>query len=417
MNRFCSNTLDEALFESYGALINPTYPGFLKRLGLNRVAVKADGATIIDSEGKAYIDCIGGYGLFNLGHNHPEIIQALKAQLNKKDLFTKPFITEVQVRLAEKLAEITPARITCSFVCNSGSEAIDSAMKLVRLYKGKKEIITALNSFHGYTFGALSASGIPSFKRIFEPMVPGIIHVPFGDIRALEDAISSNTAAVMLEPIQHEAGLLLPPEDYFHQVRAICDEKDIIFILDEIKTGCGKTGKMFAFEHSGVVPDILVLGKSLGGGLMPIGALVARKEFWRKFGLSFSMSASSFAGNALSSCAALTTIQILQKEHFMDDCEKKGHILLNKLKDYLEAYPEIIKAVNGLGLLIGVETLQPQKAMGMAREMIQQNVLAVPAFGNPSVLMLEPPLIISFDQIQKVLNAFKNACTKLHRGE
>jgi len=417
MNRSCSNTLDEVLFESYGALINPTYPGFLKRLGLNRVAVKANGATIIDSEGKEYIDCIGGYGLFNLGHNHPEIIKALKAQLNKKDLFTKPFITEVQVRLAEKLDEITPEKLTCSFLCNSGSEAIDSAMKLARLYKGKKEIIAATNAFHGYTFGALSVSGIPSFRRPFEPMVPGIKHVPFGDISALKNSVTSNTAAILLEPIQHEAGLRIPPKDYFNQVRAICDEKDIILILDEIKTGCGKTGKMFALEHSGIVPDILVLGKALGGGLMPIGALVACKKFWRKFGLSFSMSASSFAGNALSSCAALTTVQILQKENIIDDCEKKGHIVLNKLKGYLDAYPKLLKAVSGLGLLIGVETVHPQKTMGMAREMIQQNVLAAPAFGNPSVLMIEPPLIISFDQIQKVLSAFKSACAKLHQGE
>jgi len=417
MNTHYSDTLDEALFESYGKLINPTYPGFLKRLGLNRVAVRAEGATITDSEGKTYIDCVAGYGLFNLGHNHPEIIQALKEQIDKKEPFTKPFITKVPVRLAEKLAEITPESLTCSFVCNSGSEAIDSAIKLARLYTGKKEIITAKNSFHGYTFGALSASGIPSFKRLFEPMVPGIMHVPFGDIATLEKALSPNTAAILLEPMQHEAGILLPSEDYFHQVRDVCEKKNIIFILDEIKTGCGKTGRMFAFEHSRVVPDILVLGKSLGGGLMPIGALIAKKKLWRKFGLSFPMSASSFAGNTLTSCAALITIQLLQRESLIDDCEKKGRILLDHLKSAVEKYSGILKTVNGLGLLIGVESTQPKKTMQLAKEMIQQQVLTAPAFGNPSVLMIEPPLIISSDQIQKVLEAFENACKKLIRGE
>ena len=163
--------MDEDLFEIYANLINPTYPGFLRRLGLDRVAVTADGATITDSSGKIFIDCIGGYGLFNLGHNHPKIIEALKNQLDQKQLFTKPFITEIQVRLSERLADITPDGLNCSFVCNSGSEAIDNAIKLARLCKGKKEIITAENSFHGYTFGALSASGIPSFKKLFEKFI------------------------------------------------------------------------------------------------------------------------------------------------------------------------------------------------------------------------------------------------------
>ncbi|MCP4402965.1 MAG: aspartate aminotransferase family protein [bacterium] len=413
MSTLCSNRLDEALFESYGRLINPAYPQFLKRLGLNRIAVKAEGATVTDSAGKSYIDCIGGYGLFNLGHNHPGVIQELKEQLDKKDLFTRPLITEVQVRLAEKLAEITPESLTYSFVCNSGSEAIDNAIKLARLHTGKKEIISTIDSFHGYTFGALSASGVPRLKKLFEPMVPGIIHVPFGDIHALENTISSETAAILLEPIQHDAGVIFPPEDYLSQVRALCDEKDVILILDEIITGCGKTGFMFAFERSGAVPDILVIGKSLGGGVFPIGAMIAKKKLWRKFGLSFPMSASSFAGNSLASRVALTTIRILQQETLIDDCQKKGEILLNKLKNCLKKYPAILKRVEGRGLMIGVETVQPQKTVKLIKEMSEQQVLAASAFGNSSVVMLEPPLVINFDQIQKVADAFESACNTL----
>jgi len=415
MNTSGSDTLDERLFESYGRLINPAYPQFLKRLGLNRIAVKAEGATITDSAGRTYIDCVGGYGLFNLGHNHPEIIQGLKEQLDKKELFTKPLITEAPVKFAEKLAEISPESLSCSFVCNSGSEAIDSAMKLARLHKGKQEIITAINSFHGYTFGALSASGILSFKKLFEPMVPGVLHVPFGDIKALENMVSSDTAAILLEPMQHEAGIFLPPKDYFQQVRRICEKNDIILILDEIKTGCGKTGRMFAFEHSGVVPDILVLGKSLGGGLMPIGALIAKKRLWRKFGLSFPMSASSFAGNTLASCAALLTLQLIQRENIIEECEKKGDLLLDQLQRCAEKYPAILKSVKGLGLLIGIETVRAKNTMGLAKEMVQQGVLTAPAFGNPSVLMIEPPLIISREQIHQVLEAFEVVCKKMRK--
>ena len=417
MNSSYQKIFDEKLYESYAKLINHAYPHFLKRLGIDKIAVRAEGATITDSSGKIYIDCIGGYGLFNIGHNHPKIIQALKKQLDKKELFSKPLITEVQVRLAEKFNEITPASLSCSFVSNSGSEAIDNAIKLARLYKGKKEIITATNSFHGYTFGALSASGILSFKKLFEPLVPGIIHVPFGDIKALENAVTPDTAAILLEPIQHEAGVVLPPEDYFHQIRSICDEKDIIFILDEIKTGLGKTGQMFAFEHFGIVPDILALGKSLGGGLMPVGALIATKKFWKKFGLSFPMSASSFAGNSLTSRAALSAIKIIQEESLVDDCRKKGIVLIGALKNCIKKHPGIFKSINGLGLLIGIETVQPQKTIGLVKEMVRSNVLTTPAFGNPAVLMIEPPLVISFDQIQKVVTSFENACKTLLNAE
>jgi len=417
MNTSGSSALDKELFESYGSLMNSAYPHFLKRLGLDRVAVKAEQATITDSAGKVYIDCVGGYGLFNLGHNHPKIIKALKDQLNERQLFTKPFITELPVRLAEHLSQISPDDLTCSFVCNSGSEAIDNAIKLVRLHKAKGEIITATNSFHGYTFGALSASGIPSFKKFFEPLVPGMVHVPFGDIGALEDSISSNTAAILLEPIQHEAGVSLPPENYLPEVRRICDQRGIIFILDEIKTGFGKTGYLFACEHFKVVPDILVIGKSLGGGLIPIGALITKKELWKKFGLNFAMSASSFAGNILASRAALATIQILQEETILDDCKRKGHIFLKTLQSYRERYPKLLKASNGLGLLIGVETVKPQAAIALVKDMIGQSVLTASAFGNPAVLMIEPPLVISLEQTQAVLTAFEKACERLNQLE
>ncbi len=179
-----STSKDSQLFTAYGEFVNSTYPLFLNRLGLNKVAIKAEGCIITDSGGKTYIDCVGGYGLFNLGHNHPKIIHVLTEYLKEKQLLTRPLITEIPVRLAELLAKITPGDLTCSFICNSGSEAIDTAIKLSRLHIGKKEIITARNSFHGFTFGALSASGIPSLKRFFEPLVPDFVHVPFGDIEA-----------------------------------------------------------------------------------------------------------------------------------------------------------------------------------------------------------------------------------------
>lgn len=173
---------DNHLYERYSQLINPAHPGFLKRLGIDRVAVKAEGAMITDSAGRQFIDCIGGYGLFNIGHNHPWMIKALQEQLNCGDLFTRSFITELQIRAAEAMRQNAPGDLDCTYLCCGGSEAVDNAIKLARLHTGKSEIITAKNAFHGYTFGALSASGIPAFKRSFEPMVPGMKHVPYGEI-------------------------------------------------------------------------------------------------------------------------------------------------------------------------------------------------------------------------------------------
>jgi putrescine aminotransferase len=404
---------DMNLFESYGRLINPAYPSFLNKLGLNRIAAKAQGATITDSQGNTYIDCVGGYGLFNLGHNNPDIIESITDQLKEQQLLTKPLISEIQVRLAECIEKITPGDLSCSFILNSGSEAIDCAIKLVRLHKGGKTIITAHKSFHGHTFGALSASGIGSFKRAFQPLLPGFVSVPFGDIEALKRSMSAETGAILIEPIQHEAGVLLPPDGYLQKVRELCDEHDLIMVLDEIKTGFGKTGRMFACEYYDIVPDILVLGKSLGGGLIPAGAVVAKSHLWKRFGLSFSMSASSYAGNVLACRAGLATIRYIQEGSLLADCAEKGKMLLRSLRDYVGEYPDILRSADGLGLLIGIETQNGKIALELAKEMIRQGIIMVPAFGNSSVLMVEPPLVISFQQIRTVVDSFAAACAKV----
>ena len=406
------------MFESYGRLVSSSYPAFLNKLGLNAAAARADGATITDSDGKVYIDCIGGYGLFNIGHNNPAVIQALSDQLAEQQLFTKPLISEIQVRMAECIEKISPGELTCSFILSSGSEAIDCAIKLVRLHnRGARTIITAQRSFHGHTFGALTASGIPSFKRAFEPLLPGFVSVPFGDIGALEQSISAETAAVLIEPIQHEAGILLPNDGYLRKVRGLCDEHGLIMVLDEIKTGFGKTGRMFACEYYDVVPDILVLGKSLGGGLIPTGAVVARSDLWRRFGLSFPMSASSYAGNVLACRAGLSTIEFIKQGSLLADCAEKGKLLLRSFTDNITDYPGILQSVSGLGLLIGIKTKSGKVAFRLAQEMIRQGILMVPAFGDSAVLMVEPPLVISFQQIRTVADSFAAACEIVNRTE
>ena len=409
-----SNRANEAeLFRLYAEHINPAYPLFLRKLGLEKVAVRAEGVLITDSEGRIYVDCTAGYGIYNLGHNHPKIIEALTDQMNQRQLCTRPFISELPVKLAKCLSDITPGDLTCSFLCNSGSEAIDNAIKLARLHTGKKTIIAAENSFHGYTFGALSASGISSFKHFFQPMVPNFVHVPFGEIGALEKALTGDVAAVLLEPIQHEAGVSLPPGNYLWEARQLCSKRGVLLILDEIKTGFGKTGSLFACTHFETVPDILVIGKSLGGGLIPIGGLIAKKTIWKKFGLSFPMSASTYSWNLLACRAALAVIEILERDGLVRNTVEKGRLILDELRRLSMKYPNVLRGAEGLGLLLGIETVSPQMALETCREMANQGVLVVPAFGNPAVLVIEPPLVITFDEIWKVLQSLELACAKL----
>ncbi len=406
---------DAEIYEAYGQRVNPAYPLFLKNLGIERTAVRAEGAVITGSDGTRYIDCVGGYGLANVGHNHPRVLRALREQLDACSLASKPLITEWPVRLAECLAEITPGGLECSFLCNSGSEAIDTALKLARLHQRGKTIIAARNSFHGFTFGALSVSGVDSFRRLFEPLVPGVTFVPFGDLEALRQAAGEDTAAVLLEIVQHEAGVYLPPEGYFAEVRKLCDERGILLIIDEIKTGFGKTGAFFACEGQGIAPDILVLGKSMGGGLIPVGAVVASSRIWKRFGLSFPMSASSYAGNVLACRAALATVDVLREEGLLADCPGKGRLLLDGLARHAAAYPEVVESVSGIGLLIGLQVRRPRKAADLARALIRRGILAVPAFGNPSVLMIEPPLVITREQIGRVLDGVREGCEEIRK--
>ncbi len=414
MNNDAFITVEDSLvYEKYGRFINQTYPSFLEKLGLSAIAAKAEKATITDSKGKVFVDCSGGYGVYNVGHNNPEVIDALRDQLQHKQLNTRPLITDVAVNLAERLSKLIPGVDNFAFVCNSGSEAVDSAIKLTRIHKGKKKILSAINSFHGYTFGALSASGIPSFKRLFEPVVPEMHQVPFNDIAALRSAMTPDTAAVLLEPVQHEAGVAVPGESYFREVRQLCDEHNVLLILDEIKTGLGRTGRMFSYEHFGFVPDMLLLGKSLGGGLMPIGALVARRDLEKKFSMSFPMSASSYAGNTLACRAALATLEILEHGSLIEHAAGLGNLILEHMGNSIRKFGNILQSVQGLGLLIGIEISNAGAAFALSKELVREGFIVLPAFGKPSVLMIEPPLVISREQIQNMLGAFDKACERL----
>lgn len=391
-------------YASYSRHISHTYPDFLTRLGLDQPAERAHGALIIDTAGRSYLDCTAGYGLLNLGHNHPDVIEAIRHQLSLENPVTRPMISPIQARAGQKLASVLPDGLECVFMCNSGSEAADSAIKLARLTDRRKKIIAARGSFHGFTYGAISATGIPKLTNMFKPLVPGFEFVGFGDIAALEQAIDNDTCAILLEPIQHEAGVHIPPAGYFEQVRALCDKHNILLILDEVKTGFGKSGSLFAFQQfNDVIPDILVLGKSLGGGIIPSGAIVARAALWKKFSLSFGMSASSYGSNVLACAAAITTLEVIERDNLLGECRRKGERILSALQTLAAKYPDLLRGATGRGLLIGLKVINPALAFEISKTLVGHGIIILPAYADPSTLMIEPPLIITDEQIDYLL--------------
>ena len=287
------------------------------------VEFRDGGVYTYDNHGKRYLDCLGGYGIFNVGHRHPKVIEAVKNQLDQVCLHSQDLLNPWAAYLAKQLAAVTPGDLKYSFFCNSGTEAVEGAIKLARLYTGKTEVISTRNSYHGVSMGALSATGREVFRKPFEPLLNGFVHVPFGDIKAMEQAIGKNTAAVILEPIQGEGGINLPPDGYLRKVRQLTQKKGVLLILDEVQTGMGRICRMFACEHEGVVPDILCLAKALGGGVMPIGCFMSSSKIWRVLEPNPSIHNSTFGGNPLACTAASCLYRSASRR--APSCQSRGH--------------------------------------------------------------------------------------------
>ncbi|HDP70320.1 MAG TPA: aspartate aminotransferase family protein [Actinobacteria bacterium] len=391
---------------------NPSLVRLLKMTGYDIVEHEAHGAVITDIFGKEYIDCAGGYGVFNIGHSHPKVIKAVREQLKKMSLASKVFLNKPLGDLAELVSKVTPGDLQYSFFCNSGAEAVEGALKLARLATGRTKIISTHNAFHGKTFGALSATGRDIYRDPFKPLVGDFIHVPFGDAMAVKKVICENTAAVIVEPIQGEGGIIIPPDDYLSNLRSICDKSGALLIVDEIQTGLGRTGKMFAVDHYGVVPDIITLAKALSGGVIPIGAFVGTPKVWEAFRSNPLIITSTFGGNPLACVAAKTAIEVVLEENLCERAVQLGKYLMAGLRDLQLSYPDIISEVRGKGLMIGLELTKEGLGGIVIPEMAKEGVTAVYTLNNSKVIRFEPPLVITEDQIEMVLEIVKRAFNK-----
>ncbi len=363
------------------------------------VLVKGSGTRVWDCDGKEYLDLVAGIAVCSLGHSHPRVNAAIKEQLDKLSHVSNLYYTEPQIRLAQLLTDNSFADRV--FFCNSGAEANEAAIKLARKFAhdylsgGKYELITMRNSFHGRTLATVAATGQEKFHRGFEPLPEGFRFVPYDDVSALEGAISEKTCGVLLEPIQGEGGVIIPAPDYLREVRSICDRKGILMILDEVQVGMGRTGTLFAYEQSGIKPDILTLAKSLGNGF-PIGATLATERVAQAF--TPGTHASTFGGNPLAATAACATLGTILEEGLLEKCRARGANFLQGL-DSLKAKHGIIKAVRGRGLMLAMELTIPGETI--VTRCLQKGLLINCTNGN--VLRFLPPFTIDDGEIEAAI--------------
>ena len=396
----------EGVVEKYQEFVNPGLASLMKFGGFGDVEVYGEGCMLRTASGAEYLDCLGSYGVFALGHRHPKVVAAVHEQLDRLPLSTRTFFNARMAELAERLAAIAPGSLQYSFFSNSGTEAVEAALKIARAATGRHRFVSTFGAYHGKTLGALSATGREVFRKPFEPLVPGFTHVKFGDWAAVEAAVDNETAGVIVEPIQGEGGIIVPPDDYLPQLRRICDETGALLILDEVQTGMGRTGAMFAADHVGVGADIMTLAKALGGGVMPIGATMATPRVWEQvFTENPLIHTSTFGGNPLACAAGIAAIETIQEEGLVRASLESGARMLAGLCEVKARYPETITEVRGRGLMIGVEFALKDAAELTINGMAQRGVIAAYTLNNPKVIRIEPPLIISEAQVDRAVNA------------
>ncbi|WP_459910793.1 aspartate aminotransferase family protein [Desulfotomaculum defluvii] len=420
--------------------LNASLVTLLSLINFDTPFVSAQGVSVYDECGNEYLDFLGAYGALNLGHNHPHIMEALDKVQSLPNLL-QCSINGLAAALAKNLSHLTPGNLKRSFFCNSGAEAVEGALKLARIVTGKPKFVYCNNSFHGKTFGALSVTGREKYQAPFRPLLNPSVGVPFGDLDSLQEQLRENdVAAFIVEPIQGEGGIIEPPKGYLTQAKKLCAHYDALLIADEVQTGFGRTGTFFACETENLQPDILCLAKSLGGGIMPMGAYITTDEIWRSaYGTMEKalLHTSTFGGNTTACAVALKTIELIQSQNLCQETQEKGSYLITHLNNLKKKYP-LLKDVRGRGLMVGLEFQQPEKSSGkfslrftrnvvnkLAQEYMgslvagelfnKHRIITAYTLNNPNVIRIEPPLIVTYEQLDRFLNALESVLSS-HTG-
>ncbi len=381
------------------------------------------GAVFKDVLGREYLDFLGGYGMMDLGWSHPDVVNTVKAQLERSPMPSQELIDPLRGVLAKLLATITPGDLKYSWFAASGAEANEAAMKIAKLYTGKTAFIVGVRAFHGKTMGALSLMGKADFRAPMGALYAGqVYHVPFGDADAVEkqleicEKVGIGVAAVMFEPIQGESGAIVPPDDFWPRIRAATKKYGVLLIADEVQTGLGRTGKLWGVEHWNVVPDILTVAKSLGGGVMPISAVTTTEEIYQPmmYPNPF-MHTTTTGGGALACSAAISAIHVTLRERLWEQAAQKGEYLISQLNKFVAQYPQIYEKITGKGLLIGMHFKTPEIGYKVASGLFKRNVLVAGTLTSAQTIRVEPPLIVTAEQINTLLDRLSETLKEISK--
>jgi putrescine aminotransferase len=424
LNQDEAKTLISDSVKYWAEHVNAGFLQYRKSVSTDYTAVEWDdeGSVFRDVNGKEFIDMLGGFGIYNVGHRHPKVLKAVRDQLEKQAIHSQELIDPLRTYLAHLVSLITPGDLQYSFFTNSGTESIEGCLKMAMLTTGRHHFIGAIGAFHGKSLGSLGGTSKAVFREPFLPLMHWT-HIPFGDIDTLRTMIQSfdfsgdKVAAVVLEPIQGEGGINVAPPGYLGAVRELCDKYGAVLIFDEIQSGMGRSGDMFACDHEGVVPDLLALGKGFGGGVMPIGACVGTPKTWEKYIENPFLHTTTFGGNPLACAAAIATINVILEEDLPKQAAEKGEYLLPKFAELAHKYPKVLKGGRGRGLMLGMEFTTNEIGYEIAKNLFARNILISGTYINSRVLRVEPPLVISYEQLDTFLGALEESLkvvTKSH---
>ena len=403
----------EIVMEKYEKYINPSSTRLFRFMGLSSVEAHAEGWIITDTEGTEFIDCLGGFGMFAVGHKHPKVVEAVERELHHMPMCGKVLFNEPAALLAEKLAEITPGALQYNFFCNSGTEAVEGCLKVARLATGRKKFVAARNAFHGKTFGSLTATGRDMYRDPFKPLLEGFTHIPFNDIPALEAAVDEDTAAVILESVQGEGGINVPADGYMKRAEEIAHAHGALLIADEVQTGIGRTGKWFGVDYDGAKPDLMAVAKALGGGIMPIGSVIGTEDAWKGLIEAPFLHTSTFGGGQMACAAGVATLQVIEEENLLQRGAETGAYFKKGIEAIAKEFPQVIREVRGRGMMIGMD-LTKEGAGGMLMAlMIDRHVIVAYTLNNPKVIRIEPPLIMPKEVADHVLEVLRDSVKQI----
>jgi len=409
--------------ENFNNNVNPGWLVYRKSMSTDAACVEWTDTEehFTDLHGNDFIDCLGGFGIYTCGHRNPEIVKYVKYQLDKYALHSQELCDPLRGYLAKLVSMITPGDLQYCFFTNGGAEAVEMALKLARLATGGKYYISTVGAFHGKSYGAISMGGKATYREDYLPMIQQVQHVKYGDADAIDTAIGNlitvgeSVAGVIIEPIQGEAGVQIPPDGYLKRVREICDKYGVAMIVDEIQTGMGRTGTMWRVEHEGVTPDIMTFGKAFGGGVMPITGIVARPNMWpeKLIDNPWILGSPTFGGNPLACSAAIATIAYMLENDIPKQCKEKGDYFMEKLNVLMAKYPTMLKAVRGAGLLICMEFPAAEVGYAVVKNLFGKHVMTSGTLVNAQTVRIEPPGVIKYETIDTVIKLLEEAIAEV----